>query len=37
MSDTEMRLAEAVGLHMDDLKTYDDIPYVELSLILGVH
>ena len=32
-----MRLAKAAGLYMDDLNPYEDIPYLELSLILGVH
>jgi integrase len=31
ISDTGMRLAEAAGLHMDDLKLDDDIPYVDIK------
>ena len=30
ISDTGMRLAEAAGLHMDDLKLDEDMPYVEI-------
>ena len=30
ISDTGMRLAEAAGLHMDDLHLYDAVPYVEI-------
>ena len=31
MSDTGMRLAEAAGLHGEDLKLDDDIPYVDIK------
>ena len=31
ISDTGMRLAEAAGLHLDDLKLDDDIPYVDIK------
>jgi integrase len=31
ISDTGMRLAEAVGLHIDDLKLDKDIPYVDIK------
>ena len=30
ISDTGMRLAEAAGLHMDDLHLYDAVPHVEI-------
>ena len=31
ISDTGMRLAEAAGLHMDDIKLDEDIPYVDIK------
>ena len=31
ISDTGMRLAEATGLHVDDLKLDEDIPYVDIK------
>jgi integrase len=31
ISDTGVRLAEAAGLHLDDLKLDDDIPYVDIK------
>ena len=31
ISDTGMRLAEAAGLHIDDLKLDKDIPYVDIK------
>jgi integrase len=31
ISDTGIRLAEAAGLHMDDLKLDEDIPYVDIK------
>ena len=34
ISDTGMRLAEAAGPHMDDLCLDEDIPYVDISIIV---
>ena len=31
ISDTGMRLAEAAGLHVDDIKLDEDIPYVDIK------
>ena len=31
ISDTEMRLSEAAGLHVDDIKLEDDVPHINLK------
>ena len=31
ISDTGMRLAEPAGLHVDDIKLDEDIPYVDIK------
>ena len=37
ISGTGMRLAEAAGLHMDDLHLGDAVPYAEMGLTRGGH